>query len=81
VVYALGLNLVVLTVRIDPPWGGEPLGLPVNVRLYRKGGPTHLELAKQMVAEVAEWLPDRNFALACDARTPACAAPGCPAPT
>lgn len=66
VVYALGLNLVVLTVRIDPPWGGEPLGLPVNMRLYRKGGPTHVELAEQMVAEVAAWLPDRNFALACD---------------
>lgn len=40
VVYALGLNVVVLTLRLTPPWGGEPLGLPVNVRLYRKGGPS-----------------------------------------
>jgi hypothetical protein len=31
---ALGLNLVVLTLRVRPPWGGEPLGLPINVRLY-----------------------------------------------
>src|SRR5712691_4683687 len=37
VVYALGLNIVVATLRITAPWGGEPLGLPVNMRLYRKG--------------------------------------------
>src|SRR5207253_1963257 len=43
VVYALGLNLVVATLRITPPWGGEPLGLPVNMRLYRKGGRSHSE--------------------------------------
>jgi len=26
-IYAWGLNLVVLTLQIQPPWGGEPLGL------------------------------------------------------
>lgn len=66
VVYALGLNVVVLTVRISPPWGGEPLGLPVNVRLYRKDGPSHLELGATMLRELATWLPDRTFALTCD---------------
>lgn len=66
VVYALGLNLVILTLRIRPPWGGEPLGLPINLRLYRKGGPSHLKLAAEMIREVAAWLPDRRFALACD---------------
>lgn len=66
VVYAWGLNVVVLTLRVPPPWGGEPLGLPVNVRLYRKGGPSHLELAATMVRELASWLPERTFALACD---------------
>jgi hypothetical protein len=66
VVYALGLNLVVLTLRVRPPWGGEPLGLPINMRLYRKGGPTHLDLAEEMIREVADWLPLRQFALACD---------------
>ncbi len=66
VVYALGLNVVVLTVRLTPPWGGEPLGLPVNVRLYRKGGPSHLELGARMLRELAAWLPDRAFALTCD---------------
>ena len=29
-VYAWGLNLVVLTLQIQPPWGGEPLGLPIH---------------------------------------------------
>ncbi len=36
IVYAYGLNLVVLTLQIQPPWGGEPLGLPINMRLHRK---------------------------------------------
>ena len=31
VVTAWGLNLVVLTLQIQPPWGGEPLGLPINM--------------------------------------------------
>lgn len=66
VVYALGLNLVVLTLRIRPPWGGEPLGLPIHVRLYRKGGPSHLDLGEAMLREIAGWLPSRTFALACD---------------
>lgn len=66
VVYALGLNLVVLTLRIVPPWKGEPLGLQVNLRLYRKGGPSHLELAGEMMRELATRFPDRRFALAGD---------------
>ena len=66
VVYALGLNLVVLTLRVIPPWGAEPLGLPICVRLYRKGGPSHLDLAAQMLRAVAAWFPDRGFALCCD---------------
>lgn len=66
VVYALGLNLVVLTLRVNPPWGGEPLGLPINLRLYRKGGPSHLDLAKAMVQELADWFPERRFSLCAD---------------
>ena len=65
-VYAWGLNLVVLTVEVRPPWGGEPLALPINVRLYKKGGPSHLDLIQQMVEEVAGWLPDHCFVLCCD---------------
>lgn len=66
VVYALGLNLVVLTLRVRPPWGGEPLGLPVNLRLYRKGGPSHLDLAEEMIRQLAGWFADRKFSLCCD---------------
>jgi hypothetical protein len=67
VVYTLGLNLVVITVRIVPPWGGMPIGLPVIARVRRKGdGPTTVELARDMLGVLAGWLPDRHFELACD---------------
>jgi len=57
---------VVLTLRVRPPWGGEPLGLPVNLRLYRKGGPSHLDLAEEMIRQLAGWFADRKFSLCCD---------------
>jgi hypothetical protein len=66
VVYALGLNLVVLTLRVVPPWGGMPVGLPIYVRLYRKGGPTHLDLAEAMLREVGRWFPERSIRLCAD---------------
>ena len=66
VVHAFGLNLVVLTLRIDPPWGGEPLGLPVNMRLHRKHGPNLLELAEEMVEEFISWFSSRQFELCGD---------------
>lgn len=65
-VFAHGLNAVVLAIRINPPWGGEPLALPVNFRLYHKGGPSHLDLAEEMVRQLADWLPERNFHLTGD---------------
>ncbi len=66
VVYAWGLNLVVLTLRVQAPWGGEPLGLPINVRVYRKGGKSHAELAEDMIRELADWCPHRRFHLCAD---------------
>lgn len=66
VVYALGLNLVVMTLRITAPWGGEPLALPINVRVYRKGGPSHLDLAVEMLWEIAGWFPDRKIHVCAD---------------
>ena len=67
VVYAWGLNIVLLVVPLHAPWGGEPLGLPVNLRLYRKNsGKTHLDLVAEMVRELAEWFPDREFHLTGD---------------
>ena len=66
VVHAFGLNLLVLTLRVHPPWGGEPLGLPVNMRLHGKGGPSLLELAREAVEETASWFPHREFHLCAD---------------
>jgi hypothetical protein len=74
VVYGLGLNLVVITIRVTPPWAGMPIGLPINARVRRKDdGPTTVELARQMLTEIAAWLPERTFQLACDgAYAPLC---------
>ena len=58
-----GLNIVPLTLRVRPPWGGEPLALPLAMRLYRKYGPTHLGLVAQMVQSLADLFPDRTFHL------------------
>ena len=66
VVHAFGLNLLVLTLRVQPPWGGEPLGLPLYVRLHRKGERGLLDLAEEMLREVAAWLPQRWFTLCAD---------------
>lgn len=68
VVYAFGLNLVVLTLRVTPPWGGEPLGLPINLRVYRKGKgrPSHIDLAEEMIQEVAGWFLGRDLCLCAD---------------
>jgi hypothetical protein len=48
------------------PWGGEPIGLPINLRLYRKGGKSHLELAEEMIEEVAGWFPEHQLGLCAD---------------
>ncbi len=65
-VHAWGLNMVVLTLRVNPPWGGEPLGLPINMRLHRKDGLSLIELAEEMLTEVALWLPQRRFLCSAD---------------
>jgi len=66
VIYALGLNLVVATLRVDPPWGGCPIGLPVGVRLHPKGGPTTVELAVELCRQLASWLPERTLEICAD---------------
>lgn len=65
-VKALGLNILVLAVRVDPPWGGEPLALPVGMRLHRKGGASLLELARELLDEISSWFPNREFDLCAD---------------
>jgi hypothetical protein len=66
VVYAWWLNLVVLTLRVRPPWGGEPIGLPINLRLHRKNGPSLIDLAEAMIRQVAEWFLERHFRAGAD---------------
>ena len=58
---AWGLNLVVLTLQIQPLWGGEPLGLPINMRLHRKKQASLIDLAQQMINEATQWFPERRF--------------------
>ncbi|MGH7881511.1 MAG: hypothetical protein ACREN8_01180 [Candidatus Dormibacteraceae bacterium] len=67
-VAAWGLNIIVLALRVTPPWGGEPLALPVLVRVHRKGEGelTLVELAATMTWEITRWLPHRQFRLATD---------------
>ncbi|MEK7992333.1 MAG: transposase [Planctomycetota bacterium] len=66
VVHCFGLNLIVLTLRVNPPWGGEPLGLPLNMRLHRKKEESLLKLAMQMLTETAMWFPGRHFIVSAD---------------
>lgn len=66
VAHAFGLNLLVLSLRVYPPWGGEPLALPVNMRLHRKRGVPLLDLAREVISEVCLWFPNRKFDLCAD---------------
>ena len=63
IVYAFGLNAVLLCVCVRSPYTRQPLALPVNFRLYTKGGPSHVALAATMVRVLAQWLPNRHFKL------------------
>lgn len=67
VVYALGLNLVVICLRVQPGWGGCPIAIPVNVRLHRKNdSTTTIAYAAAMLAQTAGWFPGRDLHLTAD---------------
>jgi hypothetical protein len=67
VVYATGLNLVVVALRVQPAWGGTPIAIPVDVRLHRKNdATTTVGHAAAMLAELAGWLPGRDLHLCAD---------------
>lgn len=79
VVYARGLNLVVITLIIRPPWGGCPIAVPVNVRVHRKhDATTTIGHAAAMIREIAGWLPDRSFHLNADGAYATLAGAGLP---
>lgn len=63
-VLAWGLQVVVLCIEVQPPWGGEPLALPINLRVYKKratddNGKSILDLMREMIQEVMKWFPDK----------------------
>lgn len=67
IVYARGLNLVVITLKINPPWGGCPIAVPVNVRVHKKHDETTtIGHAAAMMTELSGWFPDRRFHLCAD---------------
>lgn len=67
VVYARGLNLVVITLQVRPPWGGCPIAVPVNMRVHRKKDTTTtIGHAATMLTEIAGWLPGRELHLCAD---------------
>lgn len=62
VVYLHGLNIV-LCLRLRLPALRQPVAVPINVRIDRKGGPSHLDLLADMARQVIDSLPDRHFLL------------------
>ena len=79
VVYARGLNLVVITLIIRPPWAGCPIAVPVNVRVHRKhDATTTIGHAAAMMRQIAGWLPDRSFHLNADGAYATLAGAGLP---
>jgi len=65
-VSALGLNMLVVTLRVGAPWGGEPLGLPVLVVLHRKKDIKLSDMAVSALQTVTGWFPDRTFRCCAD---------------
>lgn len=79
VVYAVGLHLVVVTLRVNPPWGGCPIAVPVNARQHRKNdSTTTVAHAAAMIGDLACWLPDRSFHLCADGAYASLAGAGLP---
>ena len=67
-VFCWALQYVPLCLVYYPPWGGEPLALPLNIRLNRKNsqGVTLLDHTEDMLRELATWLPEYDFRLVAD---------------
>jgi hypothetical protein len=66
-----GLQYVPICLLIHPPWGGEPIAIPINIRLNRKAEEgkkpvTLLDHTEAMIKELAEWFPDKSFRLVGD---------------
>ncbi len=58
VAFTWGLNVVLLCLTVRFPRIPQPIAIPVHLCIYRKGGPTRLQLAQAMLKDLADWLPD-----------------------
>ena len=70
-VFCWALQYIPLCLVFHPPWSGEPLSIPVNVRLNRKtregeNPVTLLDHTESMLREIALWLPEHTFRLVAD---------------
>ena len=67
-VFCWALQYIPLCLVYHPPWGGEPLAIPLNIRLNRKNnqGITMLDHAVDMLYEIVRWLPEHDFRLVAD---------------
>ena len=66
---ASGHNWVVVAVAISLPFANVPiLALPLMARLHRpgKGQPSCVDLAREMLADLLAWFPERQFTLVGD---------------
>ncbi len=77
-VKAWGLNVVRWVVIWSPPWGGHPIGLPINLRIHRKGGPMQGEWVTTMIHETATLLPHRRWTWVVDSGYTALTGSGLP---
>ena len=78
-VYARGLNLVVITLTVHPPWGGCPIAIPVNARLHKKHDQTTtIAHAAVMICQIADWSPGRHLHLCADGAYATLAGAGLP---
>src|ERR1019366_9137896 len=76
---ARGLNVVVICLRVDPPWGGTLIALPLNLRIRaRKSGKKTTGPAAEMTREIAVWLPGRRLHLTGDGACACLAGAGLP---
>jgi hypothetical protein len=66
-VHAHGLSLVILAVRVLPPWGGPPVALPIHLGVHPKDGDvTYVDILAQLIQDVRAWFPTRRFSLVTD---------------
>jgi hypothetical protein len=66
-VHAHGLSLVILAVRLQPPWGSPPVALPIHLGVHAKDGDaTYVDILAELIQDVRGWFPTRRFSLVAD---------------